>query len=237
MKTIGILGGMSWESTLEYYRTINRLVQERLGGLSSASCIVDSLDFAPVSHMMRSERWQDIAAVLAGKAARLERAGAHLILIATNTMHMVYEQIADAVDVPIIHIADAAGSAITAQGMTRIGLLGTRFTMEKDFYTARLKSRFNLDVVVPPLESREEMDRTIFEELCKGTLLPESAGRIRAIISRLVGRGAQGIVLACTELPLVVTQRDIEVPLFDTLRLHCESAVKMSIEDPDSAHR
>ena len=231
MKTIGIVGGMSWESTLEYYRIINRLVQERLGGLSSASCIIDSLDFAPVSRLMHGERWQDIAVILAKKAKGLQRAGARLILIATNTMHIVYEQIADAVDVPIIHIADATGAAIAARGLTRIGLLGTRFTMEKDFYTSRLNSRFNLEVVVPPPDSREEIDRIIFEELCVGSFLTESTGRIRAIISRLVGRGAQGIALACTELPLAIKQQDVEVPLIDTLRLHCEAAVQMALDD------
>jgi aspartate racemase len=237
MKTIGILGGMSWESTLEYYRAINRLVQARLGGLSSASCIVDSLDFAPVARLMKGERWEDIAALLAGKAAGLQRAGARLILIATNTMHIVYEQIASSVDVPVIHIADAAGAAIAARGFTRVGLLGTRFTMEKDFYAKRLKSRFDIDVVVPPPESGEEIDRIIFDELCAGSFLPESTGRIRAVISRLVGGGAQGIALACTELPLVIKQRDVEVPLFDTLKHHCEAAVRMSLDDSEPAGR
>jgi aspartate racemase len=237
MKTIGIIGGMSWESTLEYYRTINRLVQARLGGLSSASCIVDSLDFAPVSLLMRSGKWEDIAAILTRKAVGLQQAGAQLILIATNTMHIVYEQIAGAVDVPMIHIADATGTAIAARGLTRVGLLGTRFTMEMDFYTSRLRSRFNLGVVVPPPDSREEIDRIIFEELCMGLFLPESTGRIRAIISRLVGGGAQGIALACTELPLVVKQQDVEVPIFDTMRLHCEAAVRISLEDSNSSDR
>lgn len=234
MKTIGIVGGMSWESTLEYYRTINRLVQTRLGGLSSASCIVDSLNFEPVSRLMHSGRWQEIAAILAKKADGLQQAGAQLILIATNTMHFVYEDIADAVDIPIIHIADATGEAIAAHGLTRLGLLGTRFTMEKDFYKLRLRTRYNLEVVVPPSENQQDVNRIIFEELCVGSFFAHSTKRIHNVIDQLVERGAQGIALACTELPLVIKQQDIAVPIFDTLRLHCEAAVQMALGDPDS---
>jgi len=229
VRKIGIIGGMSWESSHEYYRQINQLVQERLGGLSSGRCIMDSVDFGPLALLMEEENWGAIAAVLRESAHGLASAGAELIVIATNTMHLLYDEVAAAAGLPVIHIADATGQAVREARVKTLGLLGTRFTMEKTFYADRLRARYDVDVLTPPEEDRGVLNRIIFEELCRGKFDPDSTERIRGMIGGLVERGAGGIALACTELPLVIKQPDVAVPVFDTLSLHCRAAVDASL--------
>ncbi|WP_455381383.1 aspartate/glutamate racemase family protein [Salinispira pacifica] len=229
MRRIGIMGGMSWESSLEYYRQINELVQKRMGGLCSARCIMDSVDFGPVALLMEEENWDAISAVLKESARCLSAAGAEIILLATNTMHLLYDDIAAQAGAPMIHIGDSTGQAVREAGVATLGLLGTRFTMEKPFYADRLRSRYGIEVITPGEEERLDLNRIIFEELCRGEFSPDSTGRILHIIGELVERGAQGVALACTELPLVIKQSDVQVPVFDTLTLHCRAAVDAAL--------
>ncbi len=225
MKKIGIIGGMSWESSLEYYRQINQLVQKKIGGLSSACCIMDSVDFGPIADLMEREDWDAVSAILGDSAQRLAAAGAEIIVLATNTMHLLYEEISARAGVQVIHIADATGKAVRDAGVTKLALLGTKFTMEKPFYSDRLKSRYGVEVLTPPAETRLALNRIIFEELCRGEFKKSSTGRLLKMIVDLTERGADGIALACTELPLVIKQSDAAVPIFDTLSLHCLAAV------------
>ena len=231
MKTIGLIGGMSWESSLEYYRILNEAVKARLGGFHSAKCVMASVDFAPVEEMQRSGDWETMGEMLAGEARALERAGAGCVLLCTNTMHKVAPAIEAAVRIPFLHIADAAAGAIRARGMTTIGLLGTRFTMEEDFYTARLRDRFGLQALIPSPQERETVHRVIFDELVKGAIRPESREAYRRIIAGLVERGAEGILLGCTEIGLLVKDGDAAVPLFDTTRLHALAAIDWAFEE------
>lgn len=229
MRTIGIIGGMSWESTLPYYRRINELVRDRLGGLHSARIVLLSVDFAEVEVLQSEGRWAEGGELLADAARGLEAAGAECVLVATNTMHKVADQVAEAVDIPLLHIADAAGSAIAAAGLTTVGLLGTRFTMEQDFYRGRLAERFGLTVLVPDDEGRALVDAVIYGELCRGVISAESRSAFNDIITGLVARGAEGIVLGCTEIPLLVHPEEVPVPLFDTGRLHAAAAVEFAL--------
>lgn len=230
MKTIGLIGGMSWESTVTYYKLINQGVKKELGGLHSAEIIMRSIDFAPAEVMQREQRWSDAADFLIGIAQTLERAGAELVLICTNTMHVVAEQVEAAISVPLIHIADAAGRALMDAGIKRAGLLGTRFTMGMDFYRGRLSDRFGIDVLVPPEASREYIDGVIYNELCLGELRPESRNEFLRIIGKLSAEGAEGIVLGCTEIPLLVRPGDTDIPIFDTTELHTKAAVNAALE-------
>ncbi len=225
MKTVGIIGGMSWESTLEYYRVLNTLVREQLGGLHSARCIIDSVDFAPLARLMDRGEWEPIGNTLSASAQRLETAGADLILIATNTMHLLYDRISAAVSVPVLHIADATGQALREAGIRRVALLGTRFTMEKEFYRHRLEDHYGVEVVVPDSTVRVRLNRIIFDELCVGRFESASTEWTVSEIRELLGQGAEAVVLACTELPLVIKQDAVPVPLFDTLNLHCRAAI------------
>lgn len=229
MRTIGLIGGMSWESSAEYYRLINQTVKERLGGLHSARSVLFTVDFAEIEQMQHSGRWADAGALLADAAQSLERAGADCIVLCTNTMHKVADTIIAAVAVPFIHIADATASAIQAHGLQRIGLLGTRFTMEETFYIERLSNQFGLDVLVPEAADRAVVNRVIYEELCLGMVRDESRDQYRAIMERLVAQGAQGIILGCTEITLLVSASDSHVPLFDTTRLHALAAVDFAL--------
>jgi aspartate racemase len=230
MKTIGLIGGMSWESTLEYYRLINEGVKARLGGYHSAKCLLYSVDFAEIEALQRAGAWPQMAQALSDVAQRLERGGADFLLLCTNTMHKVADEMQAAVHIPLLHIADAAGEAIHAAGMQRVGLLGTRFTMEQDFYVGRLQRQFGLNVLVPGAEDRRFIHQVIFDELVLGKIEPASRARYRAIIAGLVEQGAQGIILGCTEIGLLVKAEDSAVPLFDTTRLHAEMAVVRSLE-------
>jgi len=225
MKTIGLIGGMSWESTLEYYRIINETVKARLGGLHSARCVLYSVDFADIEALQHQARWTEAGALLIDAAKRLERAGADSIVLCTNTMHKLAAAIQARSRLPLLHIADATAQAICARGLGCVGLLGTRFTMAEDFYTGRLRERYGLDILLPDALEQELVHRVIYDELCVGTIQPLSRARYLDIIERLIHRGAQGIILGCTEIGLLLDANTCRVPLFDTTRLHAVAAV------------
>jgi len=225
MKTIGLIGGMSWESTATYYQIINELVRERLGGLHSAKICLCSLDFAEIAAQQRQGDWDAMAALLGDAAAHLEAAGAHCVLICTNTMHKLADAVQARVSIPLLHIADAAAQRARAQGLTRVGLLGTRFTMEDGFYADRLRNGHGLDVIIPDEPDRALIHRVIYDELCQGKRHDESKADYIRIVGRLVDRGAQGVVLGCTEIGLLLDQNDVAVPLLDTTILHAAAAV------------
>ncbi|MGW3076212.1 MULTISPECIES: aspartate/glutamate racemase family protein [unclassified Kitasatospora] len=228
MRTVGLIGGMSWESTAEYYRLLNRLTRERLGGLHSARLVLYSVDFAQIERLQAAGRWEEAGEVLADAARSLEAAGADLLLICTNTMHKVADQVAAAVSVPLLHLADTTAAAVRAAGLRRVGLLGTAFTMEQDFYRGRLTAG-GLDVLVPQADSRALVHRVIYEELCVGQVREESRAAYRRVIGDLVAGGAEGIVLGCTEIELLVRPEDSPVPVFPTTRLHAEAAVDAAL--------
>ncbi|MFG2843644.1 aspartate/glutamate racemase family protein [Kitasatospora sp. NPDC048296] len=229
MKTLGLIGGMSWESTAEYYRLLNELTRDRLGGLHSARLVLHSVDFAEIEQLQAAGRWEEAGSVLAGAARSLEAAGADLLLICTNTMHKVADQVAAAVSVPLLHLADATAAAVRAAGLRRVGLLGTAFTMEQDFYRGRLASG-GLDVLVPEAGSRALVHRVIYQELCVGEVREESRAAYRRVIEELVAAGAEGIILGCTEIELLVRPEDSPVPVFPTTRLHAEAAVATALD-------
>ncbi len=229
MKTIGLIGGMSWESTLPYYRLINEGVKQRLGGLHSARLVLYSVDFHEIEVLQHAGRWDEAGASLAAAACALRAAGAECIVLCTNTMHKVASAIEAAAGIPLLHIADPTALAVKRAGIGTVGLLGTRFTMEQDFYRGRLESAHGLCVVVPEAADREIVHRVIYDELCLGQTLEGSRAAYRAIISRLVKEGAQGIILGCTEIGLLVQQADSPVPLFDTTALHAASAVEFAL--------
>ncbi|MEU5208913.1 aspartate/glutamate racemase family protein [Streptomyces sp. NPDC020742] len=228
MQTIGLLGGMSWESTAEYYRLLNELTRDRLGGLHSARCVLYSVDFAEIERLQVEGRWEEAGKVLAEAAGALESAGADLLLLCTNTMHKVADQVAAAVSVPLLHLADTTAEAVRAKGLRRIGLLGTAFTMEQDFYRGRLAGH-GLDVLVPDAAGRSTVHQVIYEELCLGVVREESRAAYRAVIDELVAAGAEGIVLGCTEIELLIGPEHSPVPLFPTTRLHAEAAVNHAL--------
>lgn len=229
MKMLGLIGGMSWESSAEYYRIINQGVRERCGPTASARCLLWSFDFAEIAALQAAGDWDTLTAGLVDAAQRLEAAGADMLMICTNTMHKSAPQIEAACKVPLLHIADPAGAAIKTAGHITIGLLGTAFTMEQTFYTERLAGRHGLEVLVPEAEDRAEVHRVIYEELIAGRIEPGSRAAYRAIIERLVTRGATAIVLGCTEIMLLIGPEDSPVPLFDTTRLHAEAAVEYAL--------
>jgi len=229
-KTIGLLGGMSWESSAEYYRIINQETAARLGGLHSARCILLSVDFADIEQLQTADDWDQAGHLLAEDARRIQDAGADLLLLCTNTMHRVADTIQTAIDIPLLHLADATARRIRSRSLTRIGLLGTRFTMEQDFYRGRLQKRFGLDVLTPGPRDRALVHRVIYEELVRGRIEDGSRDDFRRIIHDLTGQGAQGVILGCTEIPLLVEQADSPVPLFDTTRIHAEEAVRAALD-------
>jgi aspartate racemase len=231
MKTIGLLGGMSWESTLEYYRIINETVRDRLGGLHSAKCLLYSVDFAEVEAMQHQERWEESGQILVRAGQSLERGGAGCIVLCTNTMHKLADAITAEVGIPLLHIADATAARICAQGLGTVGLLGTRFTREEDFYTGRLEQKFDLRVLIPGAEERKVTHCVIYDELCLGIVREESRAFFRRAIAGLARRGAQAIILGCTEIGLLVKEDDSPAPLFDTTRIHAEAAVDWALEN------
>ncbi len=230
MKVIGLIGGMSWESTIEYYRLINEAVRERLGGLHSAKCVLDSVDFAEVEALQRQGRWRDAARLLAAAGQNVENAGADLALICTNTMHKLADTVQASIGIPLLHIADATAEKVRQARFQRVGLLGTRFTMEEDFYRGRLADRHGLEVMIPNPEERQVLHRVIYEELCVGAIRPESRALIASTINRLVQTGAEAIILGCTELGLLLHDEDSRVPLFDTTRIHALAAVDYALK-------
>lgn len=225
MKTLGLMGGMSWESTVPYYRLINEGIKARLGGLHSARLVLYSVDFAEIEQLQSAGRWPEAGQVLAQAAQALQAAGAQGLMLCTNTMHKVADAISSAVDLPLIHIADATAQAVQSAGLQRVGLLGTRFTMEQDFYKARLQKTFGLEVLVPDPAGRDEVHRIIYQELCLGQVHVASRDVYRRVMDDLTAQGAQGIILGCTEIGLLVNANDSPVPLFDTTALHAQAAV------------
>ena len=228
MKTIGLIGGMSWESTALYYRQINQAVQQQLGGLHSAKLVLLSVDFHAIEALQRSGDWVGAGRLLANAARSLEAAGADFLVLCTNTMHIVAPAISEAVHIPLLHIADPTAQAIQQAGHTRIGLLGTRFTMEQHFYIDRLKQQ-GLEVLLPEREDCDTVHRIIFEELCLGQTLEVSRQHYRRIMAQLVEQGAQAIILGCTEITLLVDEADASVPLFDTTALHASAAAEHAL--------
>lgn len=224
MKTIGLLGGMSWESTVPYYQTVNRTVARELGGLHSAKVLLYSVDFAEVEELQHAGRWDEAGSMLAGAAASLQAAGAELLVVCTNTMHRVAPAIEARVTIPLIHIADPTARAIRAAGHSAVGLLGTRFTMEQDFYRGRLEEKFNLTVHVPQEAGRLRVHDIIYSELCRGVISESSRARVQDVVADLVSKGAESVILGCTELGLLLRPEDVSIPLFDTTHLHAEFA-------------
>ena len=228
-RPLGLIGGMSWESTLTYYQVINRETQDRLGGVSSARIFMDSLDFAPIEARQSQDDWEGLGRIMATSARTLERAGAGLVLICTNTMHRVAPAVEGAISIPLLHIADATAQALCGDGIKTVGLLGTAYTMEQDFYTGRLTDRFGLEVLTPGAEDRAEIHRIIFQELVRGIIDPRSRARYLQVVDDLAARGAQAVILGCTEIGLLLTPETTGVPLYDTARLHALAAVNWSL--------
>lgn len=230
MRTIGLIGGMSWESSAEYYRLLNQGVRDRVGPTASARCLLWSFDFSEIEALQHQGDWESLAVMMLDAAQRLEAAGAELLLICTNTMHRVAPAVEAAVGIPLLHIADSTAKQIHATGLRTVGLLGTAFTMEQDFYRGRLAERHGLSVIVPDDKDRAVVHRVIYEELVAGRVLPGSREAYRAIIAKMVANGAQGVILGCTEIMLLIGPDDSPVPIFDTTALHAAAAVEAALE-------
>jgi len=231
MKTIGLLGGMSWESSIEYYRIINERTNAKLGGLHSAKSLMISVDFAEVETLQHEDRWSEAASLLVDAGKSLENGGADFIVLCTNTMHKVAEEIQANVKIPFLHIVDPTAQLIKESGIQNIGLLGTRFTMEEEFYKGRLSQKFGLNVSVPNAQEREIIHRVIYDELVLGKIEPHSKAQYMDIMEQMVRRGAEGIILGCTEIGLLIHPEDSRVPLFDTTRIHAETAVDYALQE------
>ncbi|MFC1927269.1 aspartate/glutamate racemase family protein [Chloroflexota bacterium] len=231
MKVIGLIGGMSWNSTLEYYRIINESFARRLGGLHSARLVLHNLDFDEIQRAQYEGRWDNLANILVDAGNALKRAGVDFLLICTNTMHKVADDVARKVDLPLVHIVDVIGTAVKERQMNRVGLLGTRFLMEGNVYQDRLRDRFAIEVLTPGEEDIDIVHQIIYNELCAGKIEPSSRRVCTDIISRLMNKGAEGIVLGCTELPLLIRPGDTHAPIFDTTRLHAEAAVSLALAE------
>ncbi|MEX1237432.1 MAG: aspartate/glutamate racemase family protein, partial [Pseudomonadales bacterium] len=227
MKTIGLLGGMSWESTVSYYQYINRAVGEQLGGLHSARILLASVDFHEVERMQRANDWHAAAQLLGDHATRLETAGADLIVLCTNTMHKIAADIEEKLGIPLIHIVDSTGRAMVDGGWTKVGLLGTRFTMQEDFYVGRLERNFGINVIVPDEYAQKDIHQIIYDELCLGVVSESARQRYVEIIGQLVAEGAGAVIMGCTEIGLLLRAGDVQVPLIDTTRLHAQEAVRI----------
>lgn len=225
MKTIGLIGGMSWESSAEYYRMINRASKARHGGHHNAKSVMVTVDFAEIEALQRAQDWDALGARMADAARQLQAAGADVVVLTTNTMHRVADAIERALTLPFLHIADPTGAALRAAGVERVALLGTRYTMELPFYAARLAERFGIEVLTPDAEDRDTVHRVIYEELCHGLIDPASRAAYAAIIGRLAERGAQAVILGCTEITLLIGERGSPLPVFDTTALHAQAAV------------
>lgn len=237
MKTLGLIGGMSWTSTISYYRRLNQLVAERLGGLHSARLLLYSVDFHEVEHLQHAGRWNEAGELLADAARCLAAGGAEGLVLCTNTMHKVAGHIEAAVEVPLLHIADATGEAVRIAGHDRIGLLGTRFTMEEPFYRQRLADRFGLDILIPDEAEREMVHRVIFDELCAERIELDSRRAYQRVIERLAERGAQAVILGCTEIAMLVGPDDSSLPVFDTTELHVRSALQFALDGSQPSAR
>ncbi len=230
MKTIGLIGGMSWESSIAYYRIINETAKAKLGGLHSAKSLMVSVDFAEIEILQHQDRWADAAKVLVAAAKNLENGGADFIILCTNTMHKVADDIQANIKIPFMHIADATAQLVKDLGIQKIGLLGTRFTMEEEFYKGRLSQKYGLNVSIPNAQEREIIHRVIYDELVVGKIEQHSKKQYIDIIEQMVSQGAEGVILGCTEIGLLVHQEDSRVPLFDTTRIYAEAAVAYALE-------
>lgn len=229
MKTIGLIGGMSWESSLEYYRIINETVKRELGGFHSAKSLMYSVDFQEIEELQHQGRWEDATRIMIDAAQRVEKGGADFVVICTNTMHLMAEDVKKNIRIPLLHIADVTAAKIKEMGHTIVGLLGTRFTMEQDFYKGRLKDNHGIDVLIPEEEERIAIHTILYDELCLGSIKTISKDKFHNIIANLEIRGAEGIILGCTEIPLIVKQEDYEIFLYDTTTLHAQAAVAYSL--------
>jgi len=230
MKTIGMIGGMSWESSLEYYRIMNQAVKEKLGGFHSAPCILYSVDFDDVEKLQHQGDWKSLTRLMIEAAQRVKKAGADFLVICTNTMHKMADEVQRAIQIPLLHIADVTAEAVKTNGQSRVGLLGTKFTMEQDFYKGRLQEIHGIDVLIPEDKERQVIHDILYNELCLGEIKELSKGKFQSIIQNLVQRGAQGVILGCTEIPLIVSQEDYEIPLYDTTALHAKAAVDFALQ-------
>ena len=229
MKTIGLIGGMSWESTQSYYQLLNQGIKNKLGGLHSAKIVLVSLDFAEIAMLQQQQDWPQMAEILIKAAKQVEAAGADYLLICTNTMHKLAEQVQAAVAIPLLHIANAVGENLIQNNFKKVALLGTQFTMEQDFYKQRLADKFAIDVLIPDTQGRETVHRVIYDELCKGIISPQSKAEYLTIIDNLTQQGAEAIILGCTEIALLVQQSDTSIPLLDSTALHCAMALENSL--------
>ncbi|MGB7873281.1 MAG: aspartate/glutamate racemase family protein [Anaerolineales bacterium] len=230
MKTIGMIGGMSWESSIEYYRIINETVKAKMGGLHSAQSLMYSVDFAEIEALQHAGRWDEATQAMIEAAHHVENGGADFVVICTNTMHKMADEVENAIGIPLLHIADATADAIKAQGLNKIGLLGTKFTMEEDFYRGRLVEKHGLEVLIPEAKDREIVHRIIYAELVLGEIKAKSREQYKQIIDKLIGEGVQGIILGCTEIGLLVKVEDSRVPLFDTTYIHAVAGVEMALK-------
>lgn len=231
MKTIGLIGGMSWESSKIYYELLNQKVKEKLGGHHSAKCLMYSVDFGEIEELQRKEDWKSLNILMANAAVNLERGSAEIILLCTNTMHLCSPAIRNAISIPFLHIATATGKAISNESINKVGLLGTKFTMEKDFYKHELSSQFDIETIIPEDEERDEIHRIIYEELVHGKFTKKAQDYHKLVIRNLQNRGAQGIILGCTEIPILMKGETLDIPLFDTTAIHVEEALKWALAD------
>lgn len=230
MKTIGLLGGMSWESSIQYYQIINETVRAKLGGFHSAKCVMYSVDFAEIELLQHHAKWKEATEIMIAAAKSVEKGGADFIVFCTNTMHKVADEVQKHIQIPILHIADATAERIKAEGLKKVGLLGTKFTMEEDFYKGRLTQNYNLEVMIPTAEERRIVHRVIYDELCMGEIKESSKMKYMEIIDRLAQGGAEGVILGCTEIGLLIKKEDSRVPLFDTTRIHAVAAVDYALQ-------
>jgi len=229
MKTIGLIGGMSWESSLEYYKIINETVKIKLGGLHSAKCLMYSVDFAEIEALQHQNKWDELTDIMVSSAENLKNGGADFIVICTNTMHKMANDIENKAGIKVLHIAEVTGKKIVQKGMKKVGLLGTKFTMEQDFYKKVLIDKFNIDVIIPDESEREIVHDVIYNELCKGIINDVSKEKFIKIINNLSLNGAEGVVLGCTEIPLLINQEDVNITVFDTTTIHAISAVEFAL--------
>lgn len=229
MKTIGLIGGMSWESSLEYYRIVNETVKEKLGGLHSCKCLMYSVDFGVIEALQHQNKWDELTKLMIEVAQNLKHGGADFIVICTNTMHKMAPEIETATGLNVLHIADVTGAAISKDQIQKVGLLGTRFTMEGDFYKKRLKDNYDIEVIIPEDTDRQIIHDIIYNELCLGVIKDDSRQKYIDIINKLCANGAEGIILGCTEIPLLIKQSDVLIPVYDTTKIHAESAVDFAL--------
>lgn len=236
MKIMGLIGGMSWESSIVYYELINKKVKEKLGGFHSCRSMMYTVDFDKIVKLQHEDKWEELDIIMADAAMRLEKAGADIVVLCTNTMHLCSQAIIDNISIPFLHIAEATGLEITSRSIKKVGLLGTRFTMEKDFYKKVLANKFGIEVIIPDEEEIEVVHRIIYEELVQGQIKDESREAYKTIIKNLENRGAEGVILGCTEIPLLISDEDVDIPTFDTTTIHAEKAVDWILNDQKSVN-